>query len=93
MSEKRKEVSSPKNEVIVVDDKEKEKKIKPEKGTIEKVKQVIKQKVLDQKPEKAKNKDSDEEERENILKPDVSDPKLKKSEDEKSDDEEVDEES
>ena len=86
MSEKRKEVSSPKNEVIVVDDKEKEKKVKPEKGAIEKVKQVIKQKVLDKKPEKSKNKDSDnEEEKESILKPESSDIKQKNSEDDKSD--------
>ena len=75
MSDKRKEVTSPKDEVVVVDDQEKEKKIKPEKGTIEKVKDVIKSKVLDKKPEKAKREDSDEEEKENILKQEPTDVK------------------
>jgi hypothetical protein len=86
MSDKRKEVISPKNEVIVVDDQEKEKKTKPEKGTIEKVKDVIKSKVLDKKPEKAKKEDSDEEEKENILKQESSEVKQRKSEENKSDD-------
>lgn len=62
---------------MVADDDSKEKKIKTEKGTIQKVKEAIKAKVSDKKPEKAKKEDSDEEEKETILKKEESPSDLK----------------
>jgi hypothetical protein len=47
---------------VVVEDEQKDKKHKTEKGTIEKVKAAIKAKVGEKKPEKTKKGDSDEEE-------------------------------
>ena len=64
---------------MVADDDSKEKKIKTEKGTIQKVKEAIKAKVSDKKPEKGKKEDSDEEEKEKetILKKEESPSDLK----------------